>query len=93
MLGYLDGLDRLRSALSSLDFEGQGWYAIWALRSFDKALTDLAASDACRTKEKGCRAEYDPQVMAGRIVELRQKALALVPRLVVPDRPFMLMLV
>jgi hypothetical protein len=78
MLSYLDGVDRIRAAMheSSLgNSEGQGFYATWAVKSFEKAHMYLAHSNA---KPDSCRPEFSPEVIANNAAALRQSALTMI---------------
>lgn len=78
MLSYLDGVDRLRAAVTSKEAEQQGWYAAWGLRAFEKAHAYLAESNAGRVRGQTFRPEFAPETIAQQAAFLRQQALALV---------------
>lgn len=93
MLNYLDGIDRLRTAMLADGAENQGWYAAWALKSFEKVFLDLAASGAGRMRGKEIRPEFRPEMIAQNAAALRQQALALVTQeylMLQPGRSFAL---
>lgn len=78
MLSFLDGVDRLRSAFQAESQEQQGWYASWAVRSFDNVYRCLARSNAGRSEGRGSRPEFHPDSIARESWALRQQSLALV---------------
>lgn len=89
ILNYLDGVDRLRAAMLSEGAENQGWYATWAVRSFENAHANLAVSSAGRMRGKEIRPEFRPEVIAQNAESLRRQALALVTQesLMIQSRP------
>jgi len=77
MLSFLDGVDRLRAALMSEDQEQRGWYAAWAVRSFDNVYNCLARSEAGRLRGQTSRPCFHPDAIDQEARSLRLQALSL----------------